>query len=121
MIVQDPTLLHQVDLFGGLRGDGYIILNTSKSFADLGLDDLVAELGPERCLALPATELAREHLGRPVPNAPLLGAFAALTGVVSLGAVGKVYRDRFGHDLGERNSRAATAAFELAVREPAHA
>ena len=36
------------------------------------------------CVTVPATELAREHLGRPLPNAALLGAFAALTGVVTL-------------------------------------
>jgi pyruvate ferredoxin oxidoreductase gamma subunit len=120
VIVQDPTLLHQVDLFGGLRGDGFVLLNTSKGFAEVGLDELVARLGAERCLAVPATELAREHLGRPVPNAPLLGAFAALTGVVSLASVEQAIRERFAGEVGERNARAAAAAFAL-VREPAHA
>ena len=28
LIIQDPTLLHQVDLFGGLRPDGFILINT---------------------------------------------------------------------------------------------
>ena len=28
MIVQDPTLLHQVDLFAGLGADGYLLVNT---------------------------------------------------------------------------------------------
>jgi pyruvate ferredoxin oxidoreductase gamma subunit len=121
VIVQDPTLLHQVDLFGGLRGDGYVILNTSKSFDDVGLADLVARLGLEHCLTIPASELAREHLGRPVPNAPLLGALAALTGVVSLASVEKAIRDRFRGDVGERNVRAAAAAYALTAREPAHA
>ena len=37
---------------------------------------------PARVVAVPATELALRHVGRPVPNAALLGAFAALTGVV---------------------------------------
>src|SRR6188768_1300542 len=30
VIVQDPTLLHQVDVFGGLRVRGYLLLNTSR-------------------------------------------------------------------------------------------
>ena len=121
VIVQDPTLLHHVDLFGGLRKDGFVLLNTSSDFASLGLGDLASELGPTHCLSVPATELAREHLGRPVPNAPLLGAFAALTGVVSLASIQKVIRDRFGGKIGEGNARAAAAAFALAEREPAHA
>ena len=121
VIVQDPTLLHQVDLFGGLSDDGWVLLNTSKDLAALGLGDLVRRLGPGRCLAVPATEIAREHLGRPVPNVPLLGAFAALTGVVSLASVQKAIRDRFAGEIGERNANAAAAAFALAEREPAHA
>jgi pyruvate ferredoxin oxidoreductase gamma subunit len=121
VIVQDPTLLHHVDLFGGLREDGYVLLNTSSDFAALGLDGLVADLGPTHCLSVPATELAREHLGRPVPNAPLLGAFAALTGVVSLASIQKVIRERFGGEIGEGNARAAAAAFALAARRPVHA
>src|SRR3990172_7337084 len=30
VIVQDPTLLHQVDLFGGLGADGYVLINTAR-------------------------------------------------------------------------------------------
>ena len=30
LIVQDPTLLHQVDLFSGLDTRGYLIINTSQ-------------------------------------------------------------------------------------------
>jgi pyruvate ferredoxin oxidoreductase gamma subunit len=121
VIVQDPTLVHQVDVFGGLRRDGSVLLNTSKGFAELGLADVETRLGSARCVAVPATEIAREHLGRPVPNVPLLGAFAALTGVVSLGSVQRAIRERFGGEIGERNVNAAAAAFALVQREPAHA
>ena len=38
LIIQDPTLLHQVDVFGGLRHDGYILINTSRTFEELGLE-----------------------------------------------------------------------------------
>ena len=71
LIVQDPTLLHQVDVFDGLVPDGYILINSSRSFDELGLGELVERFDRERMLALPATELAREHLGRPIPNAAL--------------------------------------------------
>src|SRR3982751_2295522 len=33
LIIQDPTLLHQVDLFNGLPASGYILINSSRSFA----------------------------------------------------------------------------------------
>ena len=40
VIVCDPTLLHQVDVFGGLSDQGYLLVNTSRSFADLGISEV---------------------------------------------------------------------------------
>jgi pyruvate ferredoxin oxidoreductase gamma subunit len=124
IVVQDPTLLHQVDVFGGLRPDGYVLINTGRSFGELGLGELVRGLRPERALSVPATELAREHVGRPLPNVPLLGAFAALTGVITLDAVTAAIRERFAGQVGEKNAAAARAAFDIArasLGEPVHA
>jgi pyruvate ferredoxin oxidoreductase gamma subunit len=114
VVVQDPTLLHQADVFGGLGPEGYVVVNSARSFGELGLDELVARLRPERALTVPGTELAREHLGRPLPNVPLLGAFAALTGAITLESVVAAIRERFAGHLGEGNAAAARAAFEYA-------
>src|SRR5688572_9806972 len=95
LIVQDPTLLHQVALFSGLSSDGYILINSTRSFDELGLGEFAAPFRRERLLTVPATELAREHLGRPLPNAVLLGGFAALAGVVSIDAVAAAVREKF--------------------------
>ncbi|KRE99203.1 2-oxoacid:acceptor oxidoreductase [Nocardioides sp. Soil777] len=112
LVVQDPTLLHQVDLFAGLSPDGFLVVNTSSSFEEMGLAELVGRLSPERAVTVPATEIARLHLGRPLPNAALLGALAALTGEVSLAALCHAIRDRFPGDVGEGNAHAAEAAYE---------
>jgi pyruvate ferredoxin oxidoreductase gamma subunit len=108
--VQDPTLLHQVAVFDGLRPDGYVLINTRKSFGELGLAEL--EL-PGRRMTVPATDLAREHLGRPLPNAVLLGAFAAVTGVVEIDDVESAIRDKFSGKAADGNVAAARAAYEL--------
>jgi pyruvate ferredoxin oxidoreductase gamma subunit len=124
VIVQDPTLLHQVDLFGGLGADGYVLINTARSFDELSVGEFVRQFRSERLLAVPATEIAREHLGRPLPNVPLLGAFAALTGVITLPSVVAAIRERFQGPVGEGNAAAAQAAYALArtaLGEPAHA
>jgi pyruvate ferredoxin oxidoreductase gamma subunit len=112
LIVQDPTLLHQVDLFAGLSSEGYLLVNTSRTLEELGLAELADRLDVRRVATVPATELAREHLGRPLPNAALLGGFAALTGQVSLAAVLRAIRERFPGDVGEGNARAAEAAYD---------
>lgn len=116
VIIQDPTLLHQVDLFGGLDPDGFILLNSERSFTDLGMEEFIAGFRPERAHTMPATAIAREHLGRPLPNSVLLGGFAGLCELVSLDAVTQALRDRFPGELGDSNTDAATAAFEF-VRE----
>ena len=112
LIVQDPTLLHQVAVFAGLKADGYVLINSSRSFEELGLGDLVAgHEHPERLRTLPATELAREHLGRPLPNAVLLGGFAAMTGAVGIDAVEAAIREKFTAKVADGNVAAARAAF----------
>src|SRR5436305_876146 len=87
LIVQDATLLHQVDVFQGLRPDGYVLINSKRSFDELGLADIAARFRHERLLTVPATDIALRHLGRALPNAVLLGGFAALSGLVTLDAV----------------------------------
>ncbi len=116
LIIQDPTLLHQVDLFSGLHRDGYVLINTSRSFAELGLADLAQRYQVRRLCTVPATELAVKHLGRPVPNMPLLGAFAAISGLFSLASVLKAIEQRFVGRLAQGNVAAATAAYETARR-----
>lgn len=123
LIVVDPGLVHQVDVFGGLRPDGYVLINTARTLGDLELADLFERFRAERLLTVPATDFAREHLGRPLPNAALLGGFAAQTGVVSMEAVAGAIRERFPGEVGERNVAAAEAAyaFILETREPVRA
>ena len=64
---------------------------------------------------MPATELAVRHIGRPVPNAALLGAFAALGGQVSLAAVEAAIRSRFAGALAEGNVAAAREFYRRAA------
>jgi pyruvate ferredoxin oxidoreductase gamma subunit len=117
LIIQDPSLLPQVDVLSGLRPDGYLLVNSERSWAELGLDEAVARLPAGHAVAVPATALARTHVGRPLPNAALLGAFAALTGLMSLAAVAAAISsrfppDRFSNDVAAGNVAAARAAFD---------
>ena len=121
LIIQDPTLLYQVDVFQGLQKDGYILINSTRSFEELGLSDLVKGWHPEHLATVPASELAQTHVGRPVPNAALLGGFAAISGVVSLEAVAKAIREKFPGKLAEGNVAAASAAYEFVQKEMAEA
>ena len=117
LIVQDPTLLHQVDVFQGLQPDGYVLINSRKTFAQLGLADVAARFRPERLVTVPATDIAMKHLGRPLPNAVLLGGFAALAELVTLEAVAHAIRDTFSGKVAEANVAAATEAYDYVKRQ----
>jgi pyruvate ferredoxin oxidoreductase gamma subunit len=97
-----------------------VLINTSRSLTDLRIDDLLGRLSPGAAATVPATELARNHLGRPLPNAALLGGFAAQTGAVSIGVVAQAIRERFHGQVGEGNVAAALEAHAL-VRASLHA
>ncbi len=112
LIIQDPTLLHQVDVFSGLKKGGFILINTSRSFDQLGLGEFVRDFKPERLLAVPATELAMKHVQRAVPNVPLLGAFAALSGLITLQAVQEAIQQKFHGPVAQGNMAAAREAFD---------
>jgi pyruvate ferredoxin oxidoreductase gamma subunit len=111
VVVADATLVQHVDLLDGLAPDGALLVNTSGSLSSVRTK-LPAPDGV-RMAAVPATELARMHVGRPVPNAALLGGICALTGAVSVGAVAAALVERFGPAVGQANAEAATAGFQL--------
>lgn len=114
VIVQDPTLLRAVDVFDGLRPEGYALVNSRRPLDELGLGERLAALPPGHAVTVPATEIAMEHVGRPLPNAVLLGAFTALYEALDLDAVVAALRERFPGEVGERNVAAAVAAHDIA-------
>ncbi len=120
VVVQDPTLLASVDVFAGLGEDGWVLINSTRGFAELGLGEWIRRFRAERVRCVPATELARAHLGRPLPSAALLGGLAGLTGAVGLASLAAAIRERFAGVVGDKNVAAATEAFALArPEEPA--
>lgn len=124
LIIQDPTLVHLAELFFGLGPDTFILVNTARRFDELGLARQTSTLRPGRLLTVPATELAVAHTGRPVPNTVMLGAFAALSHVVSMEAVSGAIQQRFRGAVATSNAAAAVAAFNAVasrLEECAHA
>jgi len=117
VLIQDPTLLHQLDVFAGLAPRGTILINTTRSFDGLGLRDLVHRF---TTCTVPATELALRHVGRPVPNAALLGGFSALSRQISLASVKQAIEEKFSGKVALANAAAAAAAYDHVTRQ-AHA
>ncbi len=110
LIVQDESLLHGGDLHRGLRDGGGILINSRKDAGTFGFGDSY------RVEAIPATGLAQEVLGRPIPNTALIAAFAALTGIVSFRALEQALERRFGGELLAANRTLIARAAERVSR-----
>lgn len=113
VIVQDSTLVTQVDLFSGLNPLGFLLINTSRPLEELGIESLRGRLHPDRIATVPATALAMQHIGRPLPNIALLGAFCALTGTLALDSVLVAIGEKFSGHAAASNRAAARAAHDL--------
>lgn len=117
IIVQDATLLHQVDLFSGLKKTSYVLINTSQTLEQLGISELKEKIPAHHILTVPATELALKHIGRPLPNAILLGGFSALSKEISMDSVNKSIAEKFPSKIAKMNQTAALAAFNIVCEE----
>lgn len=117
LIVQDPTLIGQVDIFKGVVVDAWVLVNATRPVSELDLADLFARAPRARIRTVPATDLALAHVGRPTPNSALLGGLVALTGLMSLEGVRAALEHRFTPEVAAANVRAMEAAYEFVRAE----
>jgi len=104
IIVQDSTLISDVNVFQGVRDGGIVIVNTEKP--------LRAPVPPGvKVITLDATSIALKNLSVPITNTTLMGAFAAASGEIDLGALEKAIRGRFTGEMAEKNVAAAREAY----------
>ena len=95
----------------GLPARGHILINSSRALKELGLESLVQGVHRFIVRTVPATELALKHVGRPLPNAALLGGFAAATGIVRLDSIVAALHQKFSKTIADKNAAAASEAY----------
>ena len=105
IIVQDSTLIRDVNVFQGVKDGGIVIVNTEKA------PDYQVPKGV-KLITIDATSIALKALGLPITNTSLMGAFAAATGEIEFSALENALKRRFEGDLAVKNIEAARVAFE---------
>ena len=106
VIVQDSSLIADINVFAGLQDGGIALINTEKA---------IQKEVPEgvKVVTIDATKIALEELGLPIVNTTLLGAFAAVSGEITLEALSEALSERFTGSLTEKNIKAATIAYNM--------
>ncbi|HNZ88048.1 MAG TPA: pyruvate ferredoxin oxidoreductase subunit gamma [Methanofastidiosum sp.] len=110
VIVLDSTLIDITDVTSGLKKNGIIIINTDKKPSDFNLSFKVATID--------ATSIALDNkLGSkmaPIVNTSILGAFAKVSGIVSLESIILAIKES---DISKKedNIKAAEMAYQKTV------
>jgi pyruvate ferredoxin oxidoreductase gamma subunit len=107
LIIQDSFLIGAVPVLDGIKPDGLILVNADMAPEDLNIKTTA------RVETIPATAIALEIIGRPIPNAIMIGAFCSLTGLVSIDAVQEAIMEKFPGRVGENNVAALERAVEI--------
>jgi len=79
VVVTDPSLLGLIDVTEGAKEDALFLFNTT---FDLSLVRKRLNLGSRKVYALDAYTIAREEIGRPIPNVPMVAALIKVTGLL---------------------------------------
>jgi len=98
IIVLDESLLEMplVGVLDGLKKDGVLIVNSRSSAGEIKNKYKIKA----KVIAVPATDIAIQTLGKPIPSAVITGAFVKSTGVISMGSLKKAIRE----ELSERGT-----------------
>jgi len=112
LIVLDPGLIQQVDVTSGFKREGWVIVNTAHGA------EAFPQLAGLRVATVDASKIAvKNRLGAassPIVNTAILGAFARVTGLVSIESVKKAILDD-APIRPEANAQAAQEAFDQTV------
>ena len=96
VVVQDPSLLSQIDVTSGLQEGGWILINTNDpSNTDV---QAVKNKRPDAKLAtVDASKIAQEEIGLSVTNTAILGALCKITDekIIKLSVLEQAIKNRF--------------------------
>jgi pyruvate ferredoxin oxidoreductase gamma subunit len=112
VIVQDATIMNELDVTEGIKDNGLLLINTEKGPAELGLGTPAF-----RVVTLSADDLARRILGRPLINTALLGAFAGITHEISIEAALKAVKSKFPGEVGQKNAQLVRESYDQITRK----
>ncbi len=116
LIIQDPTLFNAIDVFEGVKTDGYLLINSSKTPEQLGIEDMTSQFPENHVITIPATELALKYIKQAKPNTVLLGAFAAMSNMVKMPALESAINAKFPSRIAQPNIIATKAGYNLVMQ-----
>lgn len=114
VVVLDDTLLEVVDVCEGINPQGHLIVNTRHSADEVRRMAQVPQ--GVSISVVDASTIALETIGRDIPNTPIAGALAKVTGVIDVESlkkyVEKSFSEKFPPKVVEGNIASISRAYE---------
>jgi pyruvate ferredoxin oxidoreductase gamma subunit len=114
VVVVDATLLDSIDIAAGVPDDAAFIINSSKDPKELRAK--LHAKPSQRVFTVDATKIAVDTIGRPMPNATLVGALTKVSGLITIEAamsdVEKSFGKKFSRKIIEGNIDATKRGYE---------
>lgn len=98
--IADATLLDAVNVTDGAQDDTIYVVNTSKDPKEIRAKLKAKET--QKVFTIDATNIAVECIGRPLPNASMLGAISKATGIVDMDTLLENVRKSFGKKFAQK-------------------
>jgi pyruvate ferredoxin oxidoreductase gamma subunit len=118
VVVVDPTLVDAINVSDGAPADASFIVNSPIDPAAMRVK--LKALPTQKVYTVDATKIAIENIGRPMPNSPMVGALARVSGLVTkesvLDDVSKSFGKKFSQRIIDGNLAATKRGYEE-VRE----
>lgn len=94
VVIADPTLLDGIDVAAGAGPETSFLINAGKN-SETVKNKLRLEPG-QKAYAVDGFRIAKDTIGRALPNSPLVGALAKISGLVDLDTVTEDVAKSFG-------------------------
>jgi pyruvate ferredoxin oxidoreductase gamma subunit len=98
--VVDATLLDAIDVAEGAKDDAVFIINTSRDPKEVR-EQLKAKPS-QKVFTIDATKIAVDTIGRPMPNAPMLGALNKAISIVGQNVLLDDVKGSFGKKFAQK-------------------
>lgn len=112
VIVLDETLCDVINVTAGMKEDAVFLINTQMTADEVKKERKLENV--KNIVAIDATSIALEQLGRPIVNTVMLGAAVGAAGLVSMKSLEEAIDDIIKGTLGEKNKSAARIAYDIA-------
>ncbi|MBN1332645.1 MAG: 2-oxoacid:acceptor oxidoreductase family protein [Synergistales bacterium] len=109
VVVLDETLIGP-GVLSGLKENAVVLVNTCDP-------EPYRKMTDRKIVAIDATDLAMEILGRPITNTAMLGALLAVSGLVSLKSAQEAIRSGMKASIAEKNCIIVEKAYSLVKGE----